>query len=107
VAKIIPQAYPRIDDPTNPQSGCLDDSQLVSHFIKIPETELQGLISTAIINANKKSSRQILPMSVEITSEERQEMLKREGKNYFLISRSMSVILPRPPTNYTGNITRK
>jgi hypothetical protein len=83
MAKIVPQSYPRIEDPDNPRSGCLDDSQLVPHFIKIPSNELQRLISSAITNANKKSSRQILSVPNDITAEETKNILRSEGKKLF------------------------
>jgi hypothetical protein len=83
MARIVPQTYPRFDKPDDPYAGCLDDSQLVPHSAKIPPEQLKGLISSAIINANKKSSREILSMSADIPDEERSKILKREGKKLF------------------------
>jgi len=83
MTKIIPQSYPRIEDTDNPYSGCLDDSTLTPHFLKIPESDLQRLISSAILSANKKSSRQILAMPAEISAEERAKLLREEGKKLF------------------------
>lgn len=83
MAKIIPQQYPRISDENSKYYGHLDDSTLVPHVHKIPNTELKKLISTAIINANKKSSRQILSIPVNVLPEEFDSIMKREGKKLF------------------------
>jgi len=83
MAKIIPQDYPRISDPKSRYYGHLDDSTLVPHTYKISTTELRNLISTAIINANKKSSRQILSVPVNASPEEIDLINKREGKKLF------------------------
>jgi hypothetical protein len=83
MTKIVPQSYPRVEDSENPYSGCLDDSQLVPHFIKISSGELQRLISSAITNANRKSSRQILSVPNDIPAEETKNILRSEGKKLF------------------------
>jgi len=83
MAKIVPQNYPRISDPKSNSYGYLDDSTLTPHSHKISVNELKGLILTAIINANKKSSRQILSMSANVSKEEVDQIIKREGKKLF------------------------
>ncbi len=83
MAKIIPQDYPRINDAKNRYYGLLDDSTLVPHIYKISANELRDLISAAIINANKKSSRQILSIPINASPEEIDLIHKREGKKLF------------------------
>jgi len=83
MAKIVPQSYPRIEDLDSPYSGCLDDSQLVPHFTRISSAELGRLISSAIISANKKSSRQILSLPNDLPADEIQKILRKEGRALF------------------------
>lgn len=83
MAKIIPQNYPRIGDSKSRSYGFLDDSALVPHVYKISANELKGLISSAIINANKKSSRQILSIPADASPDEVNLIIKREGKKLF------------------------
>ena len=83
MAKIIPQNYPRIGDLKSRSYGFLDDSALVSHSYKISIDELKKLISAAIINANRKSSRQILSIPANVSADEIDIIMKREGKKLF------------------------
>jgi len=82
-AKTVPQPYPRIDDDSRKEYGCLDDSTLVAHPGKLPAEKLKGLIRDAIRNANSKSSREILSIPPEATEEEAAEICKRQGKALF------------------------
>jgi len=83
MAKIVPQNYPRIGDLKSRSYGYLDDSALVPHIYKIPMNELKSLISTAIINANKKSSRKILSIPANASQDEVNFIIRREGKKLF------------------------
>jgi hypothetical protein len=58
--KTVPQAYPRIDDDSRKDYGCLDESALAPHPGKLAIGKLKSLIRDAIRNANNKSSREIL-----------------------------------------------
>lgn len=81
--KTVPQAYPRIDDDSRKDYGCLDESALVPHPGKLPVGKLKSLIGDAIRNANSKSSREILSIPRDATEEEIAEIYKREGKELF------------------------
>lgn len=81
--KTVPQAYPRIDDDSRKDYGCLDESTLVLHPAKLPVEKLKGLIRDAISNANSKSSREILSIPPDATEEVVAEICKREGKALF------------------------
>lgn len=81
--QIIPQNYPRIEDEDSEYHGCLDDSTLVGHQYKIQLAELKNIIRLAIDDANKKSSRAILSISADATSEELTRIYEREGKKLF------------------------
>jgi len=81
--QLIPQDYPRIQDEASQFHGCLDDSTLVSHTLKIPETQLEKLIIRAIDDANKKSSRAILSIPVEATDQEIENIYIKQGKDLF------------------------
>lgn len=83
MAKITPQNYPRINDVHNHYHGCLDEESLVPHNHKISEGRLKDLISSAIINANKKSSRQILSISPNASEDEIFQIHKKEGQKLF------------------------
>ena len=83
MAKITPQNYPRINDVDNHDYGCLDEESLVPHKHKISQEELKGLISSAIINANKKSSRQILSVPTNASGGEASQIYKKEGQKLF------------------------
>ena len=80
MAKITPQNYPRIDDVDDHYNGCLNEATLVPHQYKISEDELKRLISSAIINANKKSSRQILSIPPDAREDEIFQIYKKEGQ---------------------------
>lgn len=82
-AKTVPQAYPRIDDDSRKDYGCLDESVLVPHPGKLPVEKLRGLIRNAIRNANSKSSREILSIPADVTDVEIAEIYEREGKELF------------------------
>ena len=84
MAKITPQNYPRIDDVDNRYNGFLDEDALTPHKYKISEEGLKGLISSAIINANKKSSRQILSLPPNASESEVSQIYKKEGQKLFL-----------------------
>lgn len=75
----IPQSYPRIDDPKKAAYGCLDESYLVPHSAKIPQEQMKELISAAILNASRKSSRQILAIPAEATQAQLEKIYEREG----------------------------
>ena len=75
MAKITPQNYPRIDDVANRYNGFLNEDTLVPHKYKISVEELKRLISSAIINASKKSSRQILSLPPNASESEVSERL--------------------------------
>lgn len=79
----IPQDYPRIQDPDSAARGCLDDSQLVPHRQKIPAETLKDFIQQAILNANKKSSREIIALPQNALTEEIDRVYEREGKELF------------------------
>lgn len=83
-AKTVPQLYPRIDDDSRKEYGCLDDSTLVAHPGKLPSKKLKGLIRDAIRNANSKSSREILSIPADATENEVAEIYEREGKNLLM-----------------------
>jgi hypothetical protein len=83
MAKIIPQNYARIGDSESRSYGYLDDSTLVPHTNKISVNELTNLITLAIVNANKKSSRQILSIPADASPEMIDLIMRREGKKLF------------------------
>jgi hypothetical protein len=82
-AQVIPQDYPRIQDENSPFYGCLDDTTLEPHRHKISITQLKKLIQSAISNANKKSSREILSIPAGATREEVDKIYEKEGKKLF------------------------
>ena len=79
----IPQDYPRIQDTDSHSHGCLDDSQLVQHQHKIVIEKLKGFIRQAILNANKKSSREIISIPLDASPETIDKIHEREGKELF------------------------
>lgn len=83
MAKITPQNYPRIDVIGNRYIGFLDEEALTPHKYKISKEELIGLISSAIINANRKSSRQILSVPQNASESEASQIYKKEGQKLF------------------------
>lgn len=80
---IIPQNYPRIEDETRADYGCLDDSTLVPHKKKISIKELKPLILSAIQNANRKSGREILSIPVNASEEAIEKIYRKQGKELF------------------------
>lgn len=74
------QPYPRIQDQDSQYYGCLDDSQLVQHEVKIPVERAKEFIRAAIIDANRKSSRAILSIAPDETPENIEKIYRREGK---------------------------
>lgn len=83
MARIYPQDYPRIQDSKNRFYGHLDDSQLVAHRYKIPADDMKQMIVGAIHSANQKSSRDMMSISAEMTSEELQHSYEVAGKDLF------------------------
>lgn len=81
--KTTSQEYPRISDPDSRFFGCLDDSRLVPHGRKIPEEVMRRLIQRAIVNANRKSSREILSVPAGASEEEVGRIYRREGRELF------------------------
>lgn len=81
--KTIPQDYPRIQDEHSQFYGCLDDSTLVQHLIKIPVDKFKELVLLAINSANKKSSREILSIPANASAEEIDKIYEKEGKKLF------------------------
>jgi len=78
-----PQNYPRINDEKSRYVGCLDESTLVVHKLKISLTQLKAIIRAAIINANRKSSRSILSIPSNALPEEIENIYQRAGKTLF------------------------
>ncbi|MBI2330849.1 MAG: hypothetical protein HYU84_01490 [Chloroflexi bacterium] len=77
------QNYPRISDERSRYHSFLDDSKLASHRHKLTKDRVRELISQAITNANAKSSRAILNISSNATSEEISSIYKEKGKELF------------------------
>ncbi len=75
-----PQSYPRIQDSESQYFGCIDDSTLVQHQVKIPVDQVKIFIRVAIADANKKSSRIILSIPVDDPPEKVARKYKQEGK---------------------------
>jgi hypothetical protein len=82
-SKTIAQDYPRIQDEDSPYHGCLDDSKLAPHTVKVPAKTVETLIQEAISNANRKSSREILSVPPNATAEELEKIYEREGRELF------------------------
>ena len=79
----VPQPYPRISDEQSKEYGYLDESKLVPHKRKMSNEELTSLISTAIRDASKKSSRAILSIKADAGEEEAGKIYKWQGKELF------------------------
>jgi len=75
-----PQNYPRIQDRDSEHFGCLDDSTLVQHRVRIPVAHVKAFIRLAIEDANKKSSRAILSILADETPDKVAKRYIREGK---------------------------
>ncbi len=82
-SKTIPQNYPRVQDETRPEYGCLDDATLTPHKTKIPVEQMKSLIQSAINNAGRKSRREILSIPPDATSEQIAAIYEREGRELF------------------------
>ena len=83
MSKAIPQNYLRIQDEDNKLYGCLDDSNLIPHTDKISQNTFEQLILSAIEKANKKSSREILAISLDATTYEIEQIYDKKGKALF------------------------
>lgn len=79
----IPQDYPRIQDEDSSYVGCLDESTLVPHTHKILPKQFKELILSAINNANRKSSREILSIPDDTSQEDIESLYEQEGKALF------------------------
>jgi len=79
----MPQSYPRIQDEADPCYGFLDEASLVPHSRKIQRKDLYEIIKLAIVSANKKSSRVILNIQDDTSTEEIHQILIKEGKELF------------------------
>lgn len=84
MAKITAQNYPRVDVTGDRYHGFLNADSLVPHHHKISEQELKALISSAFINANKKSGRQILSVPPNASADEISQIYQKEGQKLFL-----------------------
>jgi hypothetical protein len=58
--KVAVQNYPRLEDTGSHTDGLLNDQELAQHVRAVSIDELPQLILSAIENANKKSSREML-----------------------------------------------
>jgi hypothetical protein len=83
VKNTMPQSYPRIHDEADPYYGFIDDQRLVPHSRKIQRKELSRIIKSAIVSANKKSSRVILNIQDDSSVEEVNRILVKEGQELF------------------------
>lgn len=81
--QVVYQNYPRVQDENSPFYGCLDDSTLLPHKHKISVEKLKRLILSAINNANKKSSREILSIPSNAKQEIIDQIYEKEGKRLF------------------------
>ncbi|HZG54608.1 MAG TPA: hypothetical protein VEZ40_21070 [Pyrinomonadaceae bacterium] len=81
--KTIPQNYPRVQDETSPYYGCLDDSLLAPHKLKISVETIKSLIRSAIANAGRKSRREILSLPAEAKADELEIIYRKEGRELF------------------------
>jgi hypothetical protein len=63
------QKYPRIDNEENRYHGFLDETKLKEHTYEISIAKMKKIISDAIVNAGKKTSRTILKLSTWRTTE--------------------------------------
>ncbi|MDX2162188.1 MAG: hypothetical protein SF162_12755 [bacterium] len=75
-----PQHYPRIQDRSSAEFGCLDDTTLVQHSHKLAPELVKQFIRRAIDDANRKSSRALLDMPLEATDEQLNQRYGREGR---------------------------
>ena len=82
-ARITPQPYPRVEDESRRDHGCIDEDSLVPHTHKIPVEQLKELIKSAIDTANKKSTRVLLSIPNDATEELIDEIYVKAGKELF------------------------
>lgn len=75
---VKPQEYPRLSN-----SSLLDDSKVQQHVQKVSSEELKRIILTAIENANKKSSQEILNIPDGLSELQIQKRYQEEGKKLF------------------------
>ncbi len=80
ISKTSAQNYPRIHDTGSQYFGCLDDSTLVQHERKLPAEQVKNFIRNAIIEANGKSSREILSIGPGETAQQAQKKFTSAGK---------------------------
>ncbi len=74
------QAYPRILDEESQYFNCLDDATLVQHQLKVSVDDVKKFIKIAIDDANKKSSRAILSIKADESSDIVAKKYKVAGK---------------------------
>lgn len=79
--RTTPQRYPRIEDRDSQYFGCLEDSTLIQHEVKISHEQVKKFIRTAIVDANRKSSREILSINLNETAEKTAQKYKKAGKS--------------------------
>lgn len=83
LGKTVHQAYPRIEDEENTAYGCLDESALVPHTKKLSIRLLKRLVLQAICHANSKSSREILLIPADATTDDIARICEQQGKELF------------------------
>ena len=82
-SKIIVQGYPRIADEDSKDHGLLNDQELAQHKTRIPIEDLPRLILGAIENANRKSGRAMLNISLDAGEVEIADAYKNIGRDLF------------------------
>lgn len=83
MAKITSQPYPRIQDVTRSDYGCLDDSKLKPHHHKMSPEDFKQLVRHAILKANAKSGRESLNIPIGAGPEEIELAYEKAGKELF------------------------
>lgn len=84
MAVTIAQSYPRIDDETSKEYGCLDTSKLVEHEEKIASETMHDLIRAAIHKANQKSSRESIDIIPQDAAEDEvTKIYQKAGRDLF------------------------
>jgi hypothetical protein len=79
----IPQPYPRVTDTRRADYGCLDESLLVPHHLKIGDEQLAKHIRAAIRNAEAKSSREAMAIPENATPTQLKDFYQKEGVELF------------------------
>lgn len=85
--RITRQNYPRILDAGSKLNDFLDESCLKGHSRKLSRSAVTAVIESAIEFAGTKASRSLLEIPGDLTSADRDKLLKRKGKelfNYFI-----------------------